>query len=394
MDPKALLDELMGKDRDLPFDQKKKNKLRFDDPEVCHYHLVAFCPHDLFPNTKSDLGPCEKIHDDSLRADFLNSNKVQQYEAEFLGYLERLIADLERKIKRSHERLEKEMPLTDHARTNSDRISAIAMEVQSLLKQAEREGEDGLVDQAQATMAKVEIMNKEKDQLVRAVMPEFGNILEKEKRMQVCEVCGAMQASTDTEKRLASHLEGKQHLGYYRVRQTAEQLRKKKEDEREARQRERDAAEKAVEAETKSKTEEITTEKIKETEKNGDRPVERDLEQDGQKERSRSKERNWRRSRSPDHIRDREAERERERDREKNKDWASNDREKDRYRDRDRSRDRYRERERDKERDSDRDGRKDRDRYRDRARDQERERDWDRMSGRSARSRDRERDRR
>jgi hypothetical protein len=34
MDPKALLDELMGKDRDLPFDQKKKKKLRFDDPEV------------------------------------------------------------------------------------------------------------------------------------------------------------------------------------------------------------------------------------------------------------------------------------------------------------------------------------------------------------------------
>jgi hypothetical protein len=59
-----------------------------------------------------------------------------------------------RKIRRSHERLEKEMPLTDHARANSDRISAIAMEVQSLLKQAEREGEDGLVDQAQATMDK------------------------------------------------------------------------------------------------------------------------------------------------------------------------------------------------------------------------------------------------
>jgi hypothetical protein len=47
------------------------------------------------------------------------------------------------------------MPLTDHARANSDRISAIAMEVQSLLKQAEREGEEGLVDQAQATMDKV-----------------------------------------------------------------------------------------------------------------------------------------------------------------------------------------------------------------------------------------------
>ncbi len=61
-------------------------------------------------------------------------------------------------------------------------------------------------------LCQVERKNKEKDQLVRAVMPEFGNILEKEKSMQVCEVCGAMQASTDTEKRLASHLEGKQHL--------------------------------------------------------------------------------------------------------------------------------------------------------------------------------------
>lgn len=60
-----------------------------------------------------------------------------------------------RKIKRCHERLDKEMPLTEHARANSDRISAIAMEVQSLLKQAEKEGEDGLVDQAQATMSKV-----------------------------------------------------------------------------------------------------------------------------------------------------------------------------------------------------------------------------------------------
>ena len=29
-----MLDELMGKDRDLPLDQKNKRKLRFDDPEV------------------------------------------------------------------------------------------------------------------------------------------------------------------------------------------------------------------------------------------------------------------------------------------------------------------------------------------------------------------------
>jgi hypothetical protein len=61
-------------------------------------------------------------------------------------------------------------------------------------------------------LCQVEILNKEKDQLVCAVIPEFGNTLQKEKRMQVWEVCRAMQASTDTEMRLTSHLEGKRHL--------------------------------------------------------------------------------------------------------------------------------------------------------------------------------------
>lgn len=46
MDPKALLDELMGKDRDLPFDQQKKKRLRFDDPEVfslCKVSMLYAC---------------------------------------------------------------------------------------------------------------------------------------------------------------------------------------------------------------------------------------------------------------------------------------------------------------------------------------------------------------
>lgn len=34
MDPRALLDELMGRDRNLPLDQQKNRKLRYDDPEV------------------------------------------------------------------------------------------------------------------------------------------------------------------------------------------------------------------------------------------------------------------------------------------------------------------------------------------------------------------------
>ena len=65
---------------------------------MCHFHLASFCPHDLFPNTRSDLGPCPRTHDDRLREEYLKSDRVAQYEGELLAYLERLIADLERRV--------------------------------------------------------------------------------------------------------------------------------------------------------------------------------------------------------------------------------------------------------------------------------------------------------
>ena len=51
-----MLDELMGKERDVPIDKRKGAGLKFYDPSVCKYDLCGLCPYQLFPNTKSDLG--------------------------------------------------------------------------------------------------------------------------------------------------------------------------------------------------------------------------------------------------------------------------------------------------------------------------------------------------
>ncbi len=64
---RALLDELLGKDRNLLPGEKKPKDLVYTDWEVCKYYACAFCPHDLFTNTKSDLGPCDKVHDDNCK---------------------------------------------------------------------------------------------------------------------------------------------------------------------------------------------------------------------------------------------------------------------------------------------------------------------------------------
>ncbi|KMZ62796.1 hypothetical protein ZOSMA_443G00010 [Zostera marina] len=65
---RALLDELMGAARNLTDEQKKGfREIRWDDKEVCVFYMIRFCPHDLFVNTKSDLGPCPRIHDPKLK---------------------------------------------------------------------------------------------------------------------------------------------------------------------------------------------------------------------------------------------------------------------------------------------------------------------------------------
>ena len=43
--------------RDLTDEERRGFKeIKWDDREVCAFYMVRFCPHDLFVNTKSDLG--------------------------------------------------------------------------------------------------------------------------------------------------------------------------------------------------------------------------------------------------------------------------------------------------------------------------------------------------
>ncbi len=53
---RAMLDELMGKERNVPLDKRSNKRLRFDDPDICKYALAGLCPFGLFKNTRSDLG--------------------------------------------------------------------------------------------------------------------------------------------------------------------------------------------------------------------------------------------------------------------------------------------------------------------------------------------------
>uniref|UniRef100_A0A8C7B348 LUC7 like 3 pre-mRNA splicing factor n=1 Tax=Neovison vison TaxID=452646 RepID=A0A8C7B348_NEOVI len=69
-----LLDELMGRDRNLAPDEKRSN-VRWDHESVCKYYLCGFCPAELFTNTRSDLGVNRRRDNISNINGFLEDDK-------------------------------------------------------------------------------------------------------------------------------------------------------------------------------------------------------------------------------------------------------------------------------------------------------------------------------
>ena len=96
-----MLDELMGRNRNAGPDEKVPD-ITWEDQAVCRYYLVNFCPHDLFTNTKADLGTCPKIHDEDMKRNYLEAPegfKKQSCQDEFLRFSQKMLSDLGNKIK-------------------------------------------------------------------------------------------------------------------------------------------------------------------------------------------------------------------------------------------------------------------------------------------------------
>lgn len=164
---RALLDELMGRNRDL--DPANKTKVNWDDPEFCQYHLVKFCPHDLFVNTKVDLGPCPKRHDDEAKRMYEKARtgaRKRQYEDDFLKFCNDMIYEVDRKKKKGRERLllmSKGECGPTYVSKFQEQLNNFNARIKKLLSEVEEAGNRGDVDQAQDLMALCEQLKNEKD---------------------------------------------------------------------------------------------------------------------------------------------------------------------------------------------------------------------------------------
>ncbi|OQR87899.1 kinesin-like protein [Achlya hypogyna] len=250
---RALLDELMGRNRDG--DKPQEDIRDFRDARVCKRFLCGLCPHDLFQNTKMDMGDCPKLHLPKLKAayDADPAKREYGYEADLERELVRYVSDVEKKISRALKRLDEQ----DGARvssmldfTQNKDVLELTAEIAELMQKAEDAGNEGEVDLSMRLMAKVETLKHKKAALqgisssatsgTEAVIPEYdhaqmnlmqvlpGNPLaltNVNQKLRVCDMCGALLSIFDSDRRLADHFGGKMHLGYMQIRKKIQEMR-------------------------------------------------------------------------------------------------------------------------------------------------------------------------
>ncbi|GAB68059.1 LUC7 homologue [Plasmodium cynomolgi strain B] len=171
----ALLDSLMGKDRNET-DARKKHT--FKDDNVCKYYLIDFCPHDLFPNTKSDIGRCKNIHSEVLKEQLANHENYKyylaKYQQKFMKTLESIIELADHKIERSKEKLKYLSENSKNPVDKKEKIESINSHIEDLQKQEEEAREkgdllkaDSFNSQVTTLQAEIKRLNEEPEKVAK-----------------------------------------------------------------------------------------------------------------------------------------------------------------------------------------------------------------------------------
>ncbi|RMX37836.1 hypothetical protein pdam_00023268 [Pocillopora damicornis] len=253
---KKMLDELMGTQRD---GARPEDEVKFSDDRVCKSYLMGLCPHELFNNTKMDLGPCNKIHEAALKADFEIASKKRDYgyDVDQMEHLQSFIKDCDRKIQIAKKRLEETQDDHDNV-PEAQAVHDLAEQIGKKLAEAETVGAEGKVEESMELMKEVEdlkVKKKMAEDIYRESLPSSSL---QQQKLRVCEVCAAYLSLYDNDRRLADHFGGKLHMGFIKIRdrlkelqdgvakkrseREMERIRRREEREREREQEKRDRA--------------------------------------------------------------------------------------------------------------------------------------------------------
>ncbi|KAI9724170.1 MAG: splicing factor [Chrysothrix sp. TS-e1954] len=228
---RKLLEQLMGEQLMNGPSAHKQPQLSMTDPKVCRSYLIGTCPHELFTNTKQDLGPCPRVHSEPLKTEYEKADADQKkrwgFEYDYMRDMSRYIDDCNRKIDIAQRRLEKtpeEIRQTNELlKQISDLTKTIATGLEEITVLSHL-GSVNLAVQEHFKLRQTQMIKGDKERELKTLSDTGGP--SGHQKLQVCDVCGAYLSRLDNDRRLADHFYGKMHLGYAQMRRSLEELQK------------------------------------------------------------------------------------------------------------------------------------------------------------------------
>lgn len=244
---RAMLDDLMGKHRDVPLKEREKyvyvnicvynifienvrdlcisamsrscrKRKRFYDNTICKYYLCGFCPYEEFRKTKNDLGICPREHDAECREEW---NKLSDRERERYGYerdlkrwLDRLKSDLEKRKEANLARISGTQRRS-YSQEEQNSLDAMAKQIEELLIEAQIQGERGDVDAAESLVDQADGVKEQINAIKSGIDNKSGMNITKGLSQTICPVSGLIL--NDEEARLRDHHSGRNYNAWKKV---------------------------------------------------------------------------------------------------------------------------------------------------------------------------------
>jgi hypothetical protein len=128
---------------------------------------------------------------------------------------------MDRSIRRGNDRLNTRGPLDlmDASKDEfNEKVVLLEKKIAAVVEKIEAAGEQGDMDRANELMKEQDVLTHELESLKKDEL-QNPELRMEAKKMEVCEICGAFLIVGDCPTRVQAHLDGKQHLGYKRIRE-------------------------------------------------------------------------------------------------------------------------------------------------------------------------------
>jgi len=186
---------------------------------------------------KRGILECNKIHSDATRTEFEQhpgSERFRdEYEREYLAFLDKLIADANAIIRRERPLARPLAPQVRLRDTATAEVHRWEEEMKELTLQAEELAEEGKLAESRACLEKVRLTGTQIEMKRESYTYMCGE--------EVCDVCGLRYVIGDSREdktNSVTHRRSRMHTGYVLIREKAEEVRAKIRERAKARERE------------------------------------------------------------------------------------------------------------------------------------------------------------